>query len=997
MLLNHPEDPHFWHNLEALKEKAYKIDGHPCLVITEGVFTGVALFAIGLIPVVLLGVELGLTSAKSDLQGKRYLVPSLERLAKAGFGFIFCFDADAATKPGVNWAQRKLAHQLKTFKVPLFNATGLWDCDDSYPNGNKGADDYIQNHGATKFIHEVIAKCMPIHKWEKLFDEPPAVDWSEPQSYLGTIGFWQSGKEGDVRWEPRCNFDFAIERELSSSDGGGFVLQLKPEWEPKQYRVLVKAEDLTSPKKFSEALSKALGFVVIVSLTKWELNALFAAKQAVYRRTRGGQIFKSIDRYGQQENGLWVFENTQFTPSGQQTTENDSLTVFDPALGKEDFIPCPIQAQGNGTVGLKRLVDAARVVFGTENIHQFLLCCGWVIAGLHFQAIQTAEGRFPILNAYGSVGTGKTIALEAALSMVGTNWADDGMISKVSISAVYEHLSKTGSLPVIWDDPPRGDNTRELDEFCKAVYNAKPRVVRGNRQTPHSPIGFTTNHILGGEHDAAFTRFSRVPFYDCGNIQGIPDLKAAMKVASGSFEELIRIGYHPGDINAIEREFLARLPLAHARIAWNLALIVFYAEKLVELIDGCEQPRSWVLDNLIPIENDADNAGDSIADFIRCLQSLEGKDAIGSWDKRLFTDENGVQWVAIYPGSVWSEVQKAFNPATYNQKSLKVQLVKVGGVVDKAVRFYASRDEVLAYNRALLTAKCDTQGKLIRPHPPQKKMKKAWLIPLDLFGLDLLDIDPDDEPPNNPTDDDPGNGSGGSSNNSTDWDDIPTDTQLVPNCETVETAETAETFESNDWVSSWDDLVAGVSSLKPPQGNLETEQVEIAQANTALTKDMNEVCDELADKLVETSLDPVSEVSLTSTTHFQGLQPETPLGFAQEHPVSFVSEVSNSAVATSPIKDDTPRTLTLRDASGTLIELPAEYPGSRARNQTKEPRLIAKLLRTMQCKADWETIVNKYGEVRALWVWRWHFNQSERQVLANIIVGNCEQGKLDLW
>lgn len=589
----------------------------------------------------------------------------------------------------------------------------------------------------------------------------------------------------------------------------------------------------------------------------------------------------------------------------------------------------------------------------------------------------------------------KTLALEAALSMVGAKWADDGMISKVTGSAIYEHLSKTGSLPIIWDDPPRGEYIRELDEFCKAIYNAKPRVVRGNRQIPHSPIGFTSNHMLGGEHDAAFTRFARVPFYADGSTQAIPELKKAMKVASGSFQELISIGYHPEEINAIETEFLVRLPLAHNRIAWNLALIVFYAEKLVELVGGCEQPRSWALANLTPIENDADNAGDPIADFIRCIQALEGKDALGSWDKRLFTDEHGEMWVAIHPGSVWSEVQKAFNPATYNQKSLKAHLVKIGGVVDKAVRFHASRDEVLAYNRATLTAKCDAKGNSIQPNPPKKKMKKAWLIPLNLFGIDP-DIDPGDEPPDPPTDDKPGNGSGGSGNNSTDLGDIPTDTQPVPNFETVETAETTETRETSNWVSSLDDATAGISSLKPLQGNPEIAEVEIEQANTALVSDIDEVSVESADKLVEASLHPVSAVSLTSTTNFQGLQPETPLGFAREHSVSFVSEVSNSAVATSPIKDSTPRTLTLRRASGTLIELPAEYPGSRGRNQTKEPRLIAKLLRAMTQKADWETIVNKYGEVRVLWVWRWHFNQLERLVLNDIIVGNCEQGKLDL-
>ncbi|MFB2839328.1 DUF3854 domain-containing protein [Floridanema evergladense] len=956
ILLHHPDDPRFWNDLEALKQKAYKIDGHPCLVITEGVFTGMAINAAGIATIVLLGVEMGLTSSKEDPQKKRYLVPGLENFAKAGFGFIFCFDADAATKPGVRWAQRKLAHQLKAFQVPLYNATGLWQCDESYPNGDKGADDYIQNHGANNFIHEVIGKCTSINLWEKQFEQAETVDWNEPQSYLGTIGYWKTNKDGEITWQPRCNFDFAIERELTSEEGGGFILQLKPEWEQTQYRVLIKATDLTSPDKFTTALSKALGFVVVVSLTKWELNALIAAKQAVYRRHREGQIFRSIDRYGQQSNGLWVLNNAQFTSDGQPTTESDSSTVFDPALGKEDFIPCPIVAEDTGIEGLKRLIAAARIVFGADNINQFLLCCGWVIAGLHFQTILDKEGRFPILNAYGAIGTGKTVALEAALSLVGTNWASLGMISKVTISAVYEHLSKTGSLPVIWDDPPRnGDSTRELDEFCKAMYNAKPRVVRGNRQTPRSPLGFTSNHILGGEHDAAFTRFARVPFYPGGDTVAIPQLKEAMKLASGSFSTLIGIGYHPQEINAICSEFLARLPLAHERIAWNLALVVYYAEKVIELVGGNEQPRIWALDNLTPIENDEENNGNPLTDFVRCIQALEGKDEVGSWDKRLLTDDDGVQWVAIHPASVWSEVQKAFKPATYNQKSLKATLLKIGGIVDRSVRFDASRDEVLAYKRALLTAGYDSEGRLLKPNPPQKKMKKAWLIPIELFGIDSDDTDPPDNPPDNGPGDRPNHPGG---------DDMPPDAEVVVD---------SETDEKLNSVSGSNHLIPTVSASHNCEGNQETQKTD----------------------LVSSSQDLVSMVSPTETLTNQGFELETASVLPQFHLVSPVSPVSPASGESGLVlEDNTPRAITLKLSDDTLIQLPAEYPGTRGYNQTKEPRQIAKLLAVIQCQADWEAIANQYGQIRAFWVWRWHFNETERTALLEIINGNCGQGNL---
>ncbi len=126
MLPTHATNPQYWNDIEALKRDAYKVDGHPCLVITEGFFKAIMGCFIGIATIALLGVEMGLTSSKADPQGKRYLVQTLERYAKAGFGFIIAFDADYATKPSVIEAQRKLAYQLKLFKVPVFSATGLW-------------------------------------------------------------------------------------------------------------------------------------------------------------------------------------------------------------------------------------------------------------------------------------------------------------------------------------------------------------------------------------------------------------------------------------------------------------------------------------------------------------------------------------------------------------------------------------------------------------------------------------------------------------------------------------------------------------------------------------------------------------------------------------------------------------------------------------------------------------------------------------------------------
>jgi len=101
MLPTHPTDPYYWDDIKDLKQRAFNIDGHPCLLLTEGFFKAIMGCNICIPTIALLGVEMGLTSKDADPQGKRYLVATLERYARAGLGFLIAFDADCATNQAV--------------------------------------------------------------------------------------------------------------------------------------------------------------------------------------------------------------------------------------------------------------------------------------------------------------------------------------------------------------------------------------------------------------------------------------------------------------------------------------------------------------------------------------------------------------------------------------------------------------------------------------------------------------------------------------------------------------------------------------------------------------------------------------------------------------------------------------------------------------------------------------------------------------------------------
>jgi hypothetical protein len=567
------------------------------------------------------------------------------------------------------------------------------------------------------------------HRWQR-------DAWDAPTSYKGEIGRWVTSGKGENakrEWKPLANFDFVVERELEDSSGGGLVLQVKRSFDQRQYRVLLNSTDYTTSDKFVDAMKSALGVGVSCNLSKFDLNALLHTRLHEYRTNRQGKLYKRIERYGQQEDGTWVFRDRQFTPDGNPTSEDETRWVFNPALGKDDFIPCPELAPAD-PLALKRLVDAARRFFGLGNIYQALLTIGWVVAGLHSQEIFKQDGSFALFNSFGEPGSCKTFTAETALSLIGSNWPTAGMLAKTSTSALYEHGSKTGSLPFFWDDPER---TAQNEELMKTWYNRKPRKVRGNNQTPHSPMGVTSNHVAGGDQAATYTRFIRNPHErkTGGDKQAFQELKQAQLLASGAFPTLLKLGYPRDKIVAIESELLTHLPLAHARIAQSMAIVVYYAQQVVELVGGTEDIKTWVISHLCTSEDDADSIGDSLQDFIDKVLSLESESLIGDWNKQTVTTRDGQQYIALHYADVWSLVDKHYKPATYNLKALKPLVVKAGGRVDNVTqKFDLSRDQTLAYYRALISPRTDGDGATVEPNPPRKVGRKSWLLPTSLFN-----------------------------------------------------------------------------------------------------------------------------------------------------------------------------------------------------------------------------------------------------------------------
>lgn len=556
--------------------------------------------------------------------------------------------------------------------------------------------------------------------------KPDRNRWNAPESWKGELGWWV--KKEDENGNPtrmfaaKCNFDFQIERELRSDDGQpGLVLQVKRSFDDEQKRVVIQSLDRLSIKDFTAALTKAFGFDVVCNLKSEHLNSLIHVKLCEYR-DRGGKPFLLADRVGRQENDVWVFADRQFSAVGEPITEEESGIVFNHDLiSDEDKVGSPPIADPDPQV-LPRLVSAMQKFHG-ESILPAMFMLGFVAAGTHHQTIIKREGRFPLTNAFGDAGCGKTVMAENALSLVGAH--KEGSIASTTPSALYERLKRLGSLPQCWDDPRKSP---ELDELLKGLYNAKERSVRGNTQKPRSPLIITSNHACGDNHPATLSRLIQIPVFkdDSGDRNAWDEMQQAMEGASGALPQLIQLGYPAAKVRATANELRQHLPSAHGRVADSLGLVLWYALEVAKLANFPTEPiREYVINVLCKAANDANSASDSLADFIDKLSALNSQSIVGEWDVRVVETRGMGTVVAVNMPSIWARIDKNFT-VPYSRRVIEALIDKVGGEVKGVAKFHRTEDESKAYRRALLA---DTT---CPPKEPEMVSKRCALIPIEI-------------------------------------------------------------------------------------------------------------------------------------------------------------------------------------------------------------------------------------------------------------------------
>jgi hypothetical protein len=222
-----------------------------------------------------------------------------------------------------------------------------------------------------------------------------------------------------------------------------------------------------------------------------------------------------------------------------------------------------------------------------------------------------------------------------------------------------------------------------------------------------------------------------------------------MAKAPGAFRSLLSIGYNSLGVHEVRKRLIPHLQKAHDRAADNWALVVWYAQRVVELAGLDIDVEGWVIEHICPTLNEEQKGLNSAADFITRLLALHTQNQAGTWNAKVITNRTHGECLALDMKTLWNAVERSGDSPAYNLKLLESVLVSKGCVRGVSTKFHSTRDAVLNYLREL--GKGVNQGEgWIPPTPPPQVSKRAILIPKRLwddfgFDPDALAPPPDDD------------------------------------------------------------------------------------------------------------------------------------------------------------------------------------------------------------------------------------------------------------
>ena len=225
------------------------------------------------------------------------------------------------------------------------------------------------------------------------------------------------------------------------------------------------------------------------SFSDKELSEFIQLKK---RKAQPIPVKYAVSHVGQHADGTWVLgNNSYFSNDGTPITLENSKYVWigDMYQGKgvaKDTDQCNI-SHPLSTDCLNSILVLLKRTMG-HNFYPAVMTIAGTVMALHYTQFMKTMKSCPITLAYGSSGTGKTLSLHAALSLMG---ADDNRFYREVTPAMVTNLCSVTNIPLGVDDP---DSKGAFSKVVMDVYGgAKKGTISRGETRPISTVVISSN------------------------------------------------------------------------------------------------------------------------------------------------------------------------------------------------------------------------------------------------------------------------------------------------------------------------------------------------------------------------------------------------------------------------------------------------------------------------------------------------------------------------
>jgi hypothetical protein len=641
---------------------------------------------------------------------------------------------------------------INGFKYWLYSQKG-WGA--AYPRGAAYIDaarEFLSHHG---FTMEELPKAAKSKRTQNVSDDAtekqdPCTDgWDGLGEHDLELGKWEggNGKQSLPKFKPLLGCTFTITNELTTSTESFLELLVKWKAGPvaREKLILMPVTDCAKVDSFKATLNAELGAFIACVMTSKDLQGLIRNRLDWYHNA-GGRRSKLAEVFGCQPDGYFVFENIQFDPSGAECSSDESGWVFNPRLGQEDGMSCPVIHPQN-LEALPNLVTAGKAFYHPKTWPFVLTELGYGTATLHRDKVFEVYGEFAQSTIDGEGGCGKSKAAKMAASVAGMHQRELVMGVNTTESALAQRIHLYSGILTVHDDPiPLGGDQKEIKQARKSVnattsrlFNGFGRGKRGGAQAANTNIVVTTNCGVGGTAAAQDERIiiKNYPNHPVNVANGEGDrLDRAMDSASGGLGQLLQIKFDRDRIDSYAVQLLRHMPNAHARQARSLAIQVYFTEQFCEVAGVADfDAFAFTRDVLCPQADATETAKPNLTDFLERIDNLRTDGHIGPWNVAMVRKDHQ-RYLAIRSGDLWEALQRhqSANLPNYGPSAIKSQIIEKGGDADSKTRqkFVATRQDWQEFLRqeSVFKINMDEDSALRGPIAPKRdKSWGCWLIP----------------------------------------------------------------------------------------------------------------------------------------------------------------------------------------------------------------------------------------------------------------------------